>query len=163
MFFTIFSIEDDNYHFLGDPLGVLVVALVIASTIFGARRLFLGSPRASMVLYAVFAMTGLTALATIISIVSMLRGHSQLRQQLAEGQFALAEGPISQLSIGQYKGGRHPEVSFDVAGKRFQVSDFGGKVGFTFAHFRRSGLIEGHHVRISYSGKTIMRLEVRQP
>jgi nitrate reductase gamma subunit len=91
MFFTIFSIEENNYHFLGKLLGILVVALIIALTTFVSRRLFLGSTRGPMVLYTVFAINGLVALTTIISIVSILRAHSQLRQQLAEGQFALAK------------------------------------------------------------------------
>jgi hypothetical protein len=163
LFLTIFSIDNDGYHFLGNHLGFLVVVPAIVAVAFGVRRLFPGDLRAVIGSYFAFAMAGWMTLTTIISIAGMVSDHSQLRRQLAEGRFSLAEGSINKLSIGQYKGSRHPEVSFDVAGKRFQVSDFGTNVGFTFAHFRRSGLIEGHYVRVSYSGRTIMRLEVRQP
>ena len=74
---------------------------------------------------AAIAFPGVMTLMIVFSIVGMMRDHSQPRRQLAERRLSVAEGLISKLSIGRYKGGRHPEVSFEVTGWRPQFSDFG--------------------------------------
>jgi hypothetical protein len=162
-YLTIYSIENDGYRFALEALDTLVMLPIVVAAAFGARRLFPDDRRAKVGLIFALALAALIAFMSVISSVAMNRNYRQLLRQFQDGRFLVAEGPISKLSVGRYKGSRHPQVNFEVSGRRFDLDDFFSGPEFTYSRFRRSGLAEGHYVRIIYSGGTIMRLDVRQP
>jgi hypothetical protein len=162
-FLTVFSIENDGYWFALQPLEALLILPIIVAAFFGARRLFPDDPRAKASSIFVLGLATSVMFMALIASVSISRDYRQMLQQFHDGRFSVAEGPISRLNVGRHKGGRHPQVEFEVAGKRFELSDFFSGPQFTYSRFRRSGLTEGHYVRVIYSGGTIMRLDVRQP
>ena len=162
-FLTIFSIENDGYWFVLRPLEGLLMLPILVAAVFGARRLFPDDPRVKAGSIVALALVVLVAFLAVISGVGIMRNYRQMLQQFQEGRFSVTEGPISRLSVSRYKGGRHPQVNFEVTGKHFELSDFFSGPQFTYSRFRRSGLTEGHYVRVIYSGGTIMRLDVRQP
>jgi hypothetical protein len=162
-FLTVFSIENDGYWFALQPLEALFILPIIVAAFFGARRLFPDNPLAKASLIFALGLATLIVFMALISSVSIMRNYRQMLQQYKDGRFSVAEGPISQLNVGRYKGGRHPQLEFKVTGKRFELSDFFSGPQFTYSRFRQSGLTEGHYVRVIYSGGTILRLDVRQP
>jgi len=162
-FLTIFSIENDGYRFALEPLGMLIVLPIVVAVAFGAKRLFPDAPCAEAGSIVALGLAALVAFMAVISSVSVTRNYRQLLQRFHDGRFSVTEGPISRLSVGRDKGGRHPQVDFEVAGKRFELTNFFSGPEFTYSRFRRSDLTEGQYVRILYSGSTIMRFDVRQP
>jgi hypothetical protein len=162
-FITIFSIESDGFRFALEPLEALFIVPVLIAGGFIARRLAPDDTRVKAGSIFALGLSGLVAFMSIISSVGMARSHRQLLRQFNEGRFLVAEGPISRLSEGRHKGRKHPHITFEVAGKRFELSDIVSEPTLTYSRFRRSGLAENHDVRIFHSGATIMRLDVRQP
>jgi|EndMetStandDraft_9_1072997.scaffolds.fasta_scaffold14653_1 hypothetical protein len=162
-FLTVFSIENDGYQFALQPLSLLFAGFLFVPVVFAVRRLFPDDSSVKAGLIVALGMAVLMAFMVVISSVGISRNYRQMLQQFQEGRFSVSEGPISKLTVGRYKGGRHPQVEFEVAGKRFELSDFTSGPQFTYSRFRRSGLTEGHYVRIIHTGSTIMRLDLRQP
>lgn len=163
-FKPLFWVETEGYRFLMGPLGVLVCVPIAVFVVLVLRRSFPDDERVATGQIFAFAALGLIAFLTPFHIKALLREHAQLRGAIEKGAFAVAEGPIRQLTVVRRKGSHHLDVTFEVANARFRLSDFSGdNLVLNYSGFRKTGLAEGHYVRIGHRLGSIIRLEVRQP
>jgi hypothetical protein len=80
------------------------------------------------------------------------------RDALTSGRYSVAEGQVVGFKPMPYEG--HGRESFTVAGKRFSYSDFEVMPGFNNTHSHGGPIDNGVYVRVTYSGNTILRLEI---
>jgi hypothetical protein len=79
---------------------------------------------------------------------------------LESGTAPIAEGPVTNFVPMPYLG--HAKESFEVAGHHFSYSSYVNTVGFNHTSSHGGPVHESLDVRITYSGDTILRLEIAQ-
>ncbi|MFY9763350.1 MAG: hypothetical protein WB772_21060 [Xanthobacteraceae bacterium] len=97
---------------------------------------------------------------TVINFAATYREYRTAVTALRGGEYAIVEGPVTDFVPMPYAG--HSMESFVVGGHRFSYSDYGVTSGFHNTASHGGPIHDGLHVRISYVGNLILRLEVAQ-
>ena len=87
--------------------------------------------------------------------------HQTVADRLLHGQYDMVEGPVTDF-VASMGGKGASQERFVVQGQRFAYWDGENIAGFHHTAATGGPLREGLHVRITYSGATIYRLEVAQ-
>jgi hypothetical protein len=89
----------------------------------------------------------------------MFGEYLKLRSAYRHGQFSVVEGYVTNFRPMPYEG--HQDECFSVQSETFCYSDYALTAGFNNSASHGGPVREGLPVRISYVGRTIVRLEVR--
>lgn len=96
--------------------------------------------------------------ATVFAFGGTFISHNYARYTFNSGNFNIVEGTVENFDPMPASG--HKLESFTVKGVKFEYSDFRVTPGFNNARSRGGPIIEGLPVKISYTGNTILKLEV---
>jgi hypothetical protein len=160
-FETVFDIAEVGYKSWWFPaFGLVFVAVGAAFLLIPVRLRFLRwrifSDRWGRVFdwaFFIFCVSW-----TVGTFILTFTQYIAARDALISGRYFVAEGPVADFNPMPYAG--HGEESFTVAGKRFSYSDFEVMPGFNNSRAHGGPIDSGVYVRVSYSGNTILRLEL---
>lgn len=105
-----------------------------------------------------YVIVGFACLWSGVTFISTFRDYLALRLAYRHSQFSVVEGRVTDFHPMPYEG--HQDECFSVQPKTFCYSDYAVTAGFNNSASHGGPIREGLPVRISYVGKTIVRLEV---
>jgi len=135
-------------------VGFVVIGLVL---IKNRKRLSENRPRQLVNVFLWFFLL-FSLIWTLIAGFGVGLEQASLRSDYAAGHYKVVEGTVENFDPMPYEG--HKDESFTVKGVKFSYSDFHVSPGFNNAASHGGPIKEGLHVRISYIGNTILKLEV---
>lgn len=86
--------------------------------------------------------------------------YTLARLSLKNEKYSVVEGPVTNFVPMPYSG--HANENFTVNGQHFSYSDYIVTSGFNNTTSHGGPIREGLYVRVTYSGNTILRLEIAQ-
>ena len=97
---------------------------------------------------------------TLVTFVATFGEYRYAVNALNYGRYQIIEGPVTDFFPMPYEG--HSQESFMVGGHHFSYSNYKITAGFHNAASHGGPIREGLHVRVSYVGNLILRLEVAE-
>ena len=95
---------------------------------------------------------------TVLSFLGTFLQYHMATSCLNAGNCSVVEGPVTDFVPMPYEG--HSMESFTVGGRRFSYSDYEVSAGFNNTASHGGPIRAGLHVRVTYWGNLILRLEV---
>lgn len=153
----VFDVRSEGFRYWFIPVTCLAfVALFLVRVLWRRAHPYTGGSRWRRV--EPYVALGLAVLFTVVSSVTMLRERDQLASALEDGRFVTVEGVVSKFVPMPEDG--HPHESFEVAGRRYEYSDYMVTAGFNRTQSFGGPVREGLRVRIADVEGTIARLEI---
>jgi len=107
-----------------------------------------------------YFMVGFACLWITLVLAAMLPEYLDIHSALKDGTAAVVEGTVTNFHPMPYEG--HQDECFSVSSKTFCYSDYGPSAGFNNSSSHGGPIREGLHVRVSYIGANIGRLEIEK-
>ncbi len=153
----IFDVRSDGVRYWFIPAaGLAFVALALVRVMWRRGHPYTGDGRWRRV--EPYVALGFAVLVTGICSVSMLRERGQLADAMETGRYVTVEGVVSRFVPMPEDG--HPSESFEVAGRRYEYSDYRVTAGLNRTQAFGGQIREGLRVRLADVNGTIARLEI---
>lgn len=156
MYQTVFDVTDAGYRAWQMPVFGLVFMAIASGLLVYEYRFRVGVKRLRRKLAWLLASLA-TSWTLLVSFVTYSE-YSRLSGALASGSASYVEGVVERFVPMPYSG--HAMESFEVAGKRFEYSDYVVTAGFNHTASHGGPIRAGRTVKVWYVGDTIVRLQV---
>jgi len=156
---TVFDIADAGFKtwsFSAHGLIFIVIGIGVVAFRKSLPGWWRGHPRASNVF--AFSFLGFAIVWTLTSFISTYGQYSRMVDAARTGRVDVVEGNVTDFKPMPASG--HAMERFCVRGKCFEYSDFVVTSGFNNTSSHGGPIREGIPVRVTYTGKDIVKLEV---
>lgn len=165
---TIFDIAATGYRtwrfaafgLIFVTIGIFLVALVTRRKTLPFRR-WSTRPLASKVFAYLYF--GFALLWTTISFVGTWREYSRLENAIATGHARVVEGAVTDFSPMPVTGHAMERFCVSHSSACFEYSDYVVTSGFNNTSSHGGPIRAGLHVRVTYVGNSILKLEIARP